>query len=109
MNELDSPYNVLYLGDGFSYNSSSHFPEKDIVKVKDDYIENFEDIADIQEELKTLEDSYNKKYKELQNRYEKLSNDIKYKFEKSTSYFLNKKRRMEYKDIFVSDRRDDDY
>lgn len=104
VNEQDSPYRVLTLGGLYNYNSSQNYPEEDLVKVKDDYIENFEDITDLQKEMYDMEQNYNSKHKELQNKYDKLTKDIKHKFEKSTSCFLHKKRRLEYKDIFVSNR-----
>lgn len=106
-NDSTHPYNVVCLGGSYSYNHDGNYSEDNLTKVRDDFIEDFEDIKDIQAELSDMEQSYRDKKKELYNRYDKLTKAIKTNFIRSeNNIFVSKMKKLRYQNTFEK-RRDD--
>ncbi len=102
-------YNVIYLSE-YSSNNIIACNDKMITKVKNNYIENFEDIKDIIEELKEIERNYNIKYEELKNIHVKLEHDLKNKFSNYSgwSFFNKSKKSKKFENIFVLNKSDEE-
>jgi len=101
----DRPYQCVYLSE---YNSNiNNYSEKELVMVKDSYIEEFEDAQEVISELAIIKKEYEAKYSYLQRIYDKFAKDLKTDCKKYNSMWTSKKRKLKFKDIFVKN--DEEY